>query len=348
MRNKGCRFAHIPGISDKILEIISKTDFERVLHECELVAGLLGCGGDAVLSTYDAAGKEYQLHLDLEDWSNEPLMSPGIINPGSWGNVPPGETFCCPDPASVHGQVCINGIIPRQNLEGREIILSFHEGKLIEWTETNRSALSEFFDKQQHAASKYGDDNWATFAELGVGLNPAITSLTGNGLFDEKAAHTVHVALGDNTIFGHGVKSRIHADLVTLNPSLTVGKVEIMRKGVLLVESLEQTRNSWVAPNITTDPTDRIQLREDEIFEDAGVLYRRLYKSGRIGHVTMAPEIKSRPLAKLCGQLQRVAEPYTISDLLDDYPEFDGVSTHELIAILRYYNCVFISQGGES
>ncbi len=121
-----------------------------------------------------------------------------------------------------------------------------------------------------------------------------------------------------------------------------------MRKGVLLVESLEQTRNSWVAPNITTDPTDRIQLREDEIFEDAGVLYRRLYKSGRIGHVTMAPEIKSRPLAKLCGQLQRVAEPYTISDLLDDYPEFDGVSTHELIAILRYYNCVFISQGGES
>jgi hypothetical protein len=346
-RSKGCRLAHIPGISDDILEIVLKTDFERILRECELVAWFLGCGGEAVLCTYDAAGIEYKLHLDLEDWSNEPLMSPGIINPGSWGNVPPGETFCCPDPASVQGQICINGSIPQQNLGGREIILTFDEGKLVNWIEANKSALTEFFDKQQVEANKYGDQNWATFAELGIGLNPAITRLTGNGLFDEKAAHTIHVALGDNTIFGHAVKSRIHADLVTINPSLTVGKTQIMSKGTLLVENLENIRDKWVAPEIPINPTDRIQLREDEIFEDAGVLYRRLYKSGRIGHVTMVPEAKSRALAKLCEQLQRV-EPYTVSDLLDDYPEFDGVDTQELIAILRYYNCLFIMQNGET
>jgi hypothetical protein len=347
-RNNECRLAHIPGISDDILEIISKTDFERVLRDCELVAWFLGCGGEAVLSTYNAAGIEYQLHLDLEDWSNEPLMSPGIIRPGSWGNIPPGEAFCCPYPASVRGRVCINGSIPNQNLEGREIVLTFEEGRLVSWAEDRPSGLSDFFERQQHEASEYVDANWATFAELGIGLNPAITKLTGNGLLDEKAAHTIHIALGDNTIFGHVVKSRIHADLVTVRPSLAIGKTVIMSKGSLLVEDLERIRSQWVAPRTSIDPTDRIQVREDEIFEEAGVLHRRLYKSGRIGHVGMTSERMSRALAGLCEQLQRANQPYTISDLFDDHPEFDGMHTHELIAILRYYNCVTITQNGDA
>jgi hypothetical protein len=347
-RNNECRLAHIPGISDDILEIVSETDFERVMRDCELVAWFLGCGGEAVLSTYDAAGTEYQLHLDLEDWSNEPLMSPGIIRRGSWGNIPPGEAFCCPYPASVRGKVCINGSIPGQNLEGREIILSFEEGRLVSWAEEKPTDLSEFFDRQQYEGNEYVDSNWATFAELGIGLNPAITKLTGNGLLDEKAAHTIHIALGDNTIFGHVVKSRIHADLVTVGPSLTVGKTVIMAKGVLLVDDLERIRSRWIAPRTSINLTDRIQVSEDEIFEEAGVLYRRLYKSGRLGHVSMASEGVSRALARLCEQLQRTTQPYTMSDLLDDHPEFDGVHTHELIAILQYYNCVTITQNGDA
>ena len=346
LRSKDCRLAHIPGISDDILDIVSKTDFDRILRECELIAWFLGCGGDAILTTYDAAGQEYELRLDLEDWTNEPLMSPGIIKPGSWGNVPPGETFCCPEPASIQGQVCINGSIPRHNLDGKEIILTFDEGKLIEWSETHRSSLSEFFDNQANEANRFGDRNWATFAELGIGLNPAISCLTGNGLFDEKAAHTIHIALGDNTIFGHTVKSRIHADLVTLNPSLTVGGTPIMTKGVLLTEDLERFRSRWVAPSVSVHGADRIRLRDDEIFAESGILHRRLYKSGRIGYVAMAAEAKSRALAKLCEQLQR-GDPYTMSDLLEAHPQFGGVSTLELIAILKYYNCVFIIPNGE-
>jgi leucyl aminopeptidase (aminopeptidase T) len=59
------------------------------------------------------------------------------------------------------------------------------------------------------------DRNWNTFAELGIGLNPAITILTGNSLFDEKAKGTIHIALGDNHAFGHHVESQFHDDLVT-------------------------------------------------------------------------------------------------------------------------------------
>jgi hypothetical protein len=82
------------------------------------VAWFLGRGGSVVLTTFDAAGREYQLFLELEGWSNEPLMSPGIVLPGSWGNVPPGESFCCPDSAYVHGEICINGSIPKRKLDG--------------------------------------------------------------------------------------------------------------------------------------------------------------------------------------------------------------------------------------
>ena len=343
-RSKDCRLAHIPGISDEILSIVLRTDFAKILADCELVSWFLGCGGKTVLTTFDASGREYDLSIELEGWSNEPLMSPGIIRPGSWGNVPPGEAFCCPDPGSVHGRVCINGSIPKHRLKDDEVILTFEKGKLVTWSKTP-SDVTAFFDQQAQDAEKYGDRDWATFAELGIGLNPAIDQLTGNSLFDEKAAHTIHIAIGDNTVFGHAVKARIHADLVTLAPSLTVGGAPIITKGVLMTESLMRLRDGWVPPPAQMNDSDRIRLKDDEILAEEGLVYRRLYKSGRIGRVTMADEITSRALAALCNRLEMV-DPYTIADLFEDHPHFNGVPTTKLLDILSYYNCLTVIRNG--
>jgi leucyl aminopeptidase (aminopeptidase T) len=59
-------------------------------------------------------------------------------------------------------------------------------------------------------------------AELGIGLNPAIRP-RGNVLFDEKAARTAHVAIGDNTgpYLGDNVAT-IHVDCVFSEPQLWV------------------------------------------------------------------------------------------------------------------------------
>ena len=50
--------------------------------------------------------------------------------------------------------------------------------------------------------------------ELGIGLNPAITRVTGCTLLDEKMVGTAHVALGENRALGGVNNSALHWDLV--------------------------------------------------------------------------------------------------------------------------------------
>ena len=58
--------------------------------------------------------------------------------------------------------------------------------------------LALILDEEKKRSSLRNDSNWNVFAELGVGLNPTIKTLTGNSLFDEKAYGTIHIAIGDN------------------------------------------------------------------------------------------------------------------------------------------------------
>ncbi len=58
-------------------------------------------------------------------------------------------------------------------------------------------------------------------AELGLGLNPALRP-RGHVLFDEKAAGTAHVAIGNNTgPYGGDNVAAIHVDCVLSAPRLT-------------------------------------------------------------------------------------------------------------------------------
>ena len=59
-------------------------------------------------------------------------------------------------------------------------------------------------------------------AELGIGLNPTLRP-RGHVLFDEKAARTAHVAIGNNTGPYHSDNTAsIHVDCVFSAPELIV------------------------------------------------------------------------------------------------------------------------------
>lgn len=336
-----CRFAHIPGFSATILRAIACSPFPTIMEHCELFAWALGEATTAELVTYDSAGKAYSLHLSLGGWENEPLMSPGVLAPGSWGNVPPGETFCCPHESSVHGEVCINGSIPGRVLTpGEEIVIRFEEGKIKAWDGDPGSPAHRLLQEERAKATRE-DSNWNTFAEMGIGLNPAITELTGNGLFDEKAMGTIHVAVGDNSLFGHDTIAKIHADLVTRKPTLILNDGhEVIAKGELCFPSLlawrEQERRA-----LHTLPYDSLfVIKEKKVKSLDGQLQRCLTKGRRLGYVQMAGVRESEALAQLEAQI--ATEPRYPEDVLREHPTFGGIETSRLLGILYHY-CALIA-----
>jgi len=340
-RSKQGRLAHIPGIDGRILQVVSESPVSEILRSSELLAWALGEARNAELVTEGCDGTEHVLRMDLQAWQNEPFMSPGVIFPGSWGNVPPGETFCCPEAAGVEGSVVINGSVPDYVFsKGEEIVLTFEKGKMT--GRTGSPGALEYFDKEERKAILRGDPNWATIAELGIGLNPAITNLTGNSLFDEKAIRTVHIAIGDNTGFGHHNRSDIHADLVTWEPTLRLDGAEIMIRGQLQLDEIAKTRDARVAvPGRLPSDVD-IFLWEGRVVFHEGQLKRQLNQQHRIGYVGMAGLRVGALLGQLAAKLKATPD-IRIGDFIHRNPSFDGVPTPDLLGLLYHYRVLGIS-----
>ncbi|MEW8199274.1 MAG: hypothetical protein AB2777_16690 [Candidatus Thiodiazotropha endolucinida] len=344
-QNKHCRLAHVPGLTDDILEVVSRTDFDSIVDDCELMAWVLGNGEQASIETSDSRGIKYLLHLDLGGWTNEPLMSPGIIEKGSWGNFPPAETFCCPRRDLVSGEICINGSIPGVVLNNNEeIVLKFVSGRLVEWNTLHpegAARVARFFEDQKRIAEKEGDENWNSFCELGIGLNHAITHLTGNSLFDEKIAQTIHIAIGGNTIFGHPIKSNVHFDLVTKNPSLLIDDLVVIKEGNILSRELRQYREEWRPKKADITEDKMLRINPSEVIEINGMLYRRLRAGGRLGSVAMANCMVAEQLAALYRDI--CEKPVRYGDLVNGIEHKDDLNIMDLVSYLWHYRALLIS-----
>jgi hypothetical protein len=346
-RPNNCRLATIPGVTAKILQAILDAPVEEILNACEEMAWLLGEATEAEILSFDSHDREYKLKMNLGGWENEPIMSPGVLLPGSWGNVPPGETFCCPPHHTVNGTICINGSVPGQVLgAGQEVLLEFQRGKLISWrsssTESNSPALA-FFAQQKAMSAANNDENWNTFAELGIGLNSRITELTGNPLFDEKAAKTLHVAIGDNSVFGDDVSSFIHQDLVTWRPTLKLNNRCVMDRGVIdraLISTLRKNNFDLHQELALSDAI--IHLREGRIGHHEGTLMRRLSKAQRVNYIHMSSKDISDALNELCENLARYDKVH-IATFKKNNPKFGGISTARLLNVLYHYRVLGVA-----
>jgi leucyl aminopeptidase (aminopeptidase T) len=71
------------------------------------------------------------------------------------------------------------------------------------------------------AADEVGEAAY-NLAELGIGTNVAVTELVGSVLLDEKAAGTVHLAIGDDAGIGGDTDAPIHQDGIILDPTVEV------------------------------------------------------------------------------------------------------------------------------
>ena len=78
--------------------------------------------------------------------------------------------------------------------------------------------------------------NANALAELGIGTNPDIQSLTGNPVFDEKKIGTVHIAFGRNDQFSGGLIGAPHHDVTCFGASVRVSSVTILDEGNFCLE----------------------------------------------------------------------------------------------------------------
>ncbi len=81
-------------------------------------------------------------------------------------------------------------------------------------------------EQVEAAADSVGQDAY-NLAEIGIGTNLAVTSLIGSVLLDEKAAGTVHLAIGDDHGIGGDVEAPLHLDGIITEPTVYVDGTEL-------------------------------------------------------------------------------------------------------------------------
>jgi hypothetical protein len=227
------RIGHMPGAEPDLLKL-ANVDPVRLAADCHCVELVFARGHRLELTSFSPDGVPHHLSADLGGWDRLPVASDGLIDDGAWGNIPSGETYIAPVEGSAEGSVCITGSVPGRVLTPSDAFVVFFEQGRVRHLEPERGPAVQWLEHTQFQRAKAERDrNWAVLAEIGVGLNPAVESLTGNPLHDAKAAGTVHIGLGSNHFMGGRTKAGIHCDLVIRRPVLAVDRKTVLDRGRL-------------------------------------------------------------------------------------------------------------------
>ena len=177
----------------------------------ELLAAL---DGAREIRVRGAAGTDLVLRVDGRRWLDDALP----LAPGGVANFPGGEVCVAPLAEGADGVLVADLTIPWGPADGllpEPVTISFEGGRA-------RSIEGGVAGERLQQLVKEAGEGADVIAELGIGLNPALRP-RGHVLFDEKAAGTAHVAIGNNTGPYHGDNwAKLHVDCVFSRPQLIV------------------------------------------------------------------------------------------------------------------------------
>ncbi len=203
----GARVATLPGITDDVFMTGMDADYGRIREECARVHEQVA-GAEEVRVT-SPQGTDVTVEPGSRAWHEDT----GVVHePGGMTNLPAGEVYVSPETAD--GTVVVDGtMMPHGRLEDGTVEFTVEGGQV---TDIADDALRE---EVEQAAAEAGEAAY-NLAELGVGTNVAVTDLVGSVLLDEKAAGTVHLAIGDDHGIGGDVEAPIHLDGVLTEPTV--------------------------------------------------------------------------------------------------------------------------------
>ena len=202
----GARAATLPGITEAVMIAGLDADYSIIERHCGAVLDQVA-GADEIRVTTPAG-----TDLTVEPGDREWLSDTGMVHdPGDFSNLPAGETFVSPETAE--GTYVVDGTMMPHGLVDEPIRFEVEDGHV---THISDDAVREQVD---HAREDVGRDA-ANLAELGIGTNVGVTDLMGSVLLDEKAAGTVHVAIGDDASIGGDVEAPLHLDGILRDPAV--------------------------------------------------------------------------------------------------------------------------------
>jgi len=161
-------------------------------------------------------GTDVTFHPGDREW----LQDTGIVHEaGGFSNLPAGETFVSPE--TVDGTYVVDGtMMPYGRLDGRELRFEVEDGFVTDISD------DEVREQVEAGAEEVGRDAY-NLAELGIGTNVAVTELVGSVLLDEKAAGTVHIAIGDDAGIGGDTDAPLHLDGIITDPTVYADGEEV-------------------------------------------------------------------------------------------------------------------------
>jgi len=202
-------------------------DYDALMKKGQKIAKPLQEGDEVHITSEKGTDLKFSIG-DRNIIVDDGIISEKDIEDGFVGNnLPCGEVFCAPLEDSANGKAYFDVAFYRGN-EIRGIEANFKDGKLVEATaEKNEELFHEVIENAQGDKKHIG--------ELGIGINPEVHKAIGYTITDEKIMGSIHIALGENRMFGGQNESTLHWDLVMLDPSLEVNGKKIMDNGDHLV-----------------------------------------------------------------------------------------------------------------
>lgn len=205
----GVRGATLPGITTEVFETGLQADYDLIREHCTAIFEQVS--GATEIRVTAPNGTDITVEPGSREWQED---TGTISEPGAFSNLPAGEVFLSPETAS--GRFVVDGTMMPYGLLGADQELSFEvEDGYVTTIEDDRVRA-----QVDAAAGSVGEAAY-NLAELGIGANIAVTELVGSVLLDEKAAGTVHLAIGDDAGIGGDTDAPIHLDGIIRDAEVT-------------------------------------------------------------------------------------------------------------------------------
>ncbi len=227
--NKTIRHAHMIQITRQIMEDGMCVDYNLVRQVTAKVREFVSGAREIRVTTERGTDVIAHFHPDAK-W----VQCDGNIGPGTWTNLPDGETFTCPE--SVDGVAVVDGVLGDVmqkfgSLEKSPVTLKIKDGRVTDIQGSNKELVEPY-----RRLVFETDENSNRFGEFAFGTNVGLTRLIGSMLQDEKFP-SVHMATGDplEVTWGEEWHSKTHVDGVITRTTATVDGKPLMKDGKYLI-----------------------------------------------------------------------------------------------------------------